>query len=289
MHHPHTERRIALRAILAGDTCVVPAPVHDPVTAVLAGDMGFALGMVGGSSVATSVLAAPDIIVLTLTELADHIRRMTQASPLPLMIDGDHGYGNAHNAARTVVELEYAGAAGMSLEDTDLPARWGAAKPSLIPIAEATDRLSAALAARTDPQFVIAGRTSFAFTTNEDAVARAIAYATAGADAIFLHGMTNKAQVAAVRDAVDLPIILGLGLSTARADLPGLTDLGVRIALAGQQPLQAAIAAAHAALAAIANDTPDAMPPRADKALQAKANRAESYAAVTAKFMGKPQ
>src|SRR5690606_25909019 len=78
-------RRRQLRDILAGEKCVFPAPVFDPVSAVLARQEGFEMGMAAGSAISTAVLAAPDIVVLTLTELADQVRRITRASDLPLL------------------------------------------------------------------------------------------------------------------------------------------------------------------------------------------------------------
>ena len=113
-----TPRRERFRSILAGDRCVYAASVFDPISARIAEDLGFEAGMLAGSVVSGRVLGAPDLVVLTLTELAQQVRRVCRAGELALMVDADHGYGNALNVMRTVEELENAGAAGLTIEDT---------------------------------------------------------------------------------------------------------------------------------------------------------------------------
>ena len=118
MYH---ERRERFRAHFAEGRCLIPASIFDPFSIRLAQDIGFEVGMVGGSSASLAVLGAPDLIVLTLTEFADQCRRMSRAADLPFAVDADHGYGNAMNVRRTVEELEAAGVAALSIEDTVLP------------------------------------------------------------------------------------------------------------------------------------------------------------------------
>src|SRR6476469_8003149 len=129
-------RRQALRAILAGSACVRAGSVYDPISARIAEDLGFELGMFGGSVASLAILGDPDITLITLTELAEQMRRMSRASSLPVVVDADHGYGNALNARRTVQELEAAGAAGLTIEDTLLPQAFGVAEPQLISLEE---------------------------------------------------------------------------------------------------------------------------------------------------------
>ena len=114
-------RRQAFREILTGAHCVHPGSVFDPISARIAEDLGFELGMFAGSVASMTVLGAPDRIVLTLTEFAAQAQRICRAGELPLLVDADHGYGNALNVQRTVEELEMAGVAGLSIEDTELP------------------------------------------------------------------------------------------------------------------------------------------------------------------------
>ena len=119
-------RRKGFREILAGGACVFPGSVFDPISARIAEDLGFELGMFAGSVASMTVLGAPDLIVLTLTEFAAQANRICRAGELPLLVDADHGYGNALNVQRSVEELEMAGVAGLSIEDTELPQPFGA-------------------------------------------------------------------------------------------------------------------------------------------------------------------
>src|SRR5947199_5301401 len=127
-----SKRRDALRAILAGSACIRPGSVYDAISIRIAEDLGFEVGMFGGSVASLAVLGDPDMTLITLTELAEQVRRMSRASPLPVLVDADHGYGNALNVRRTVQELENAGAGGLTIEDTLLPQASGEAKTQLI-------------------------------------------------------------------------------------------------------------------------------------------------------------
>src|SRR6202046_625585 len=126
------KRREALRAILSRPSCVRPGSVYDATSIRIAQDLGFELGMFGGSVASLAVLGDPDVTLITLTELAEQMRRMSRAAALPVLVDADHGYGNALNVRRTVEELEAAGAAGLTIEDTLLPQAFGQTKPQLI-------------------------------------------------------------------------------------------------------------------------------------------------------------
>src|SRR6202034_123779 len=131
-----TDRRQRFRAVLAGDQCIHPGSVFDPISARIAEELGFEVGMFAGSTASFTVLGAPDLIVLTLTEFAQQAYRINRAGKLPLLVDADHGYGNALNVKRTVEELATSGVAGLTIEDTALPTSYGAAGATLIPIAE---------------------------------------------------------------------------------------------------------------------------------------------------------
>src|SRR5258708_12480116 len=161
-------RRERFRSVLSGNNCVYPGSVFDPISARIAEDLGFEVGMFAGSVASMTVLGAPDLIVLTLTEFAAQAHRICRAANLPLLCDADHGYGNALNVMRTVEELETAGVAALSIEDTDLPAPHGGGKPRLISIEEGVGKMRAAVAARQDPGLVIAGRTSAPSMTSID-------------------------------------------------------------------------------------------------------------------------
>ena len=147
-----TQRRLRYRSILAGDQCVHPASVFDPISARIAEDLGFEVGMLAGSIASGTVLGAPDLVVLTLSEFAQQIQRICRAGDLSLMVDADHGYGNALSVMRTVEELETAGVAALTIEDTVLPISFGgdSAAP-LISLEEGVGKMKAALAAPPGP------------------------------------------------------------------------------------------------------------------------------------------
>jgi len=133
---PLRKRREALRSIINGSGCIRPGSVYDATSIRIAEDLGFEVGMFGGSVASLAVLGDPDIALITLTELCEQMRRMSRAAALPVLVDADHGYGNALNVKRTVEELETAGVAGLTIEDTALPTPYGASAATLIPIAE---------------------------------------------------------------------------------------------------------------------------------------------------------
>src|SRR5271156_3848875 len=153
------KRRDALRKILSGPRCIRPGSVYDATSIRIAEDLGFEVGMFGGSVASLAVLGDPDIALITLTELAEQMRRMSRASALPVLVGAHHGYGNALNVRRTVEELEAAGAAGLTIEDTLLPPAYGEARTQLISPEEGVGKMKAALAARRDPPLVVVGRT----------------------------------------------------------------------------------------------------------------------------------
>jgi len=250
-------RRERFRSVLSGDQCVYPGSVFDPISARIAEELGFEVGMFAGSVASMTVLGAPDLIVLTLTEFAEQAHRICRAGNLPLLCDADHGYGNALNVMRTVEELETAGVAGLSIEDTELPSPYGSnGKPRLISMEEGVGKMRAAVAARQDPALVIAGRTSApSMSSIEDAIVRAKAYSSTGVDAIFLVGVKSRADLDAVAAEVKLPLILG-GAGKEIMDRELLAQRGVRICLQGHQPFAAAVRAAHDTLRALREGTP---------------------------------
>ncbi len=241
-----TRRREQFRSIITGSECVYPASVHDPISARIAEDIGYEVGIFAGSVASMVVLGAPDIVVLTLTEFADQAQRISRAAELPLLVDADHGYGNALNVMRTVEELETAGVAALSIEDTLLPRSYGASGGTqLLGVDEGVGKMKAALAARRDPDLVIAARTSAAEVNGlEDAIMRAKAYEAVGVDAIFLVGIKTREQLEAVVPHLRIPIILG-NVGTPLMDRDYLAARNVRICLRGHQPFQAAVCAIH--------------------------------------------
>ena len=253
-----TTRRERYRRILAGDKCVYPGSVFDPISARIAEDLGFEVGMFAGSIASGTVLGAPDLIVLTLTEFAQQIHRICRAGDLSLMVDADHGYGNALNVMRTVEELETAGVAALTIEDTVLPRTFGGGADTVLPIEEGVGKMKAALAARRDPNMVVAGRTSsLRITDLADTIKRVKAYEQAGVDAVFLAGATTKAEVEAVSSEMNIPLLLG-GTTGELADKDYLSSVGVRVALQGHLPFAAAVKATYDTLKALRDGVPPA-------------------------------
>jgi carboxyvinyl-carboxyphosphonate phosphorylmutase len=238
----HTEQRKRLRAILAGSQCLSPASVYDALSARVAEAVGYKIGMLAGSTASSTTLAAPDLIVLTLTEFADQVRRIMRACDLSLLVDADHGYGNALNAMRTVQELEHSGVSALSLEDTVLPTPFGQTKETLTSVEEGVGKLRAAVAARSDPSLIIAGRTSaLKIEGLEGCLARIKAYEKTGVDAIFIVGLEKLDQLDAIHAAIKLPIIIGSAPASLKRE--DLAARGARIVLQGHQPVAAAVKA----------------------------------------------
>jgi len=250
------KRREALRSILSGSSCIRPGSVYDATSIRIAEDIGFELGMFGGSVASLAVLGDPDVTLITLTELCEQMRRMSRASTLPVLVDADHGYGNALNVRRTVGELEAAGAAGLTIEDTLLPQAFGQPKTELISLEEGVGKMKAALSGRSDPTLVIIGRTgAVSITSLDDAVARAKAYEAVGVDALFFTGIKSRGELDAISAATRLPIVLG-GAPEEMIERDYLLSRRVRIALQGHAPFAAATQAVYATLKALRDGEP---------------------------------
>ena len=274
-----TKRRENYRSILEGDKCVYPGSVFDPISARIAEDLGFEVGMFAGSIASATVLGAPDYIVLTLSEFAQQIHRICRASEISLMVDADHGYGNALNVKRTVEELETAGVAALTIEDTLLPKAYGSSGTSLISIDEGVGKMKAALSGRRDSAMVVAGRTSALSVEGvEGAIARVKAYEAVGVDAVFLAGAKTRAELEEVRSQVKLPLLLG-GASGELNDKEFLASVGVKVALQGHWPFQAAIKAVYDTLKSLREGVQpqDLRDSVADSDLIAKVTRQAEY------------
>jgi len=240
-----SERRKQYRRLLEGDACIHPASVFDAMSARMAESLGFEAGMFAGSIASGTVLGAPDLVLLTLTEFAEQIRRITRGSDLPLMVDADHGYGNALNVMRTVEELETSGVAALTIEDTVLPSPFGGQGEGLVSVEEMLGKLRGAVAARQDPSLVVIGRTGALRGGGiGEAEKRVKAYQETGIDAIFLAGASKREEVEAMHRATRLPLLLG-GAPPALSDRNFLATHGVRIALQGHQPFYAAAKAVY--------------------------------------------
>lgn len=226
--------------------------VFCPLVAKLAERIGFrAVYLSGGAlSAATGV---PDIGLLTLTEFVDEARRIARATPLPLLCDADTGFGEALNVERTVREFEAAGAAGIHLEDQEMPKRCGhLTGKSLVPAEAMAAKIRAATAARRDPDFVLIARTDARSVSGfDDAVHRAHLYLEAGADAIFPEAMESAEEFARFAREVPAPLLANM-TEFGRGpllDAAALGDMGYKLVLYPLTAFRVAMKAAHDTLA----------------------------------------
>jgi 2-methylisocitrate lyase-like PEP mutase family enzyme len=191
---------VSLRARLnRGDILVAPG-AYDALTARLLEQAGFEAVYRGGYAASAAAFALPDLGITTLTDMVDHLRRMTSAISVPVIADADTGYGEVPQVIHTVRELETAGAAAIQFEDQVFPKRCGHMEgKKVIPAEEMVIKLRAALDARRDPETVIIARSdATAVTGLDDAIARSRAYADAGADVIFIDAPESEEHLQAI-------------------------------------------------------------------------------------------
>ena len=265
-----------------------PGSVFDPISARIAEDLGFEVGMFAGSIASFTVLGAPDVVVLTLTEFAQQIHRICRAGDLSLMVDADHGYGNALNVMRTVQELETAGVSALTIEDTVLPIGFDADGVQLLSVEEGVGKMRAALAGRTDPALTIAGRTSALRVSGvDDTIRRVKAYEAAGVDAIFLAGANTRDEVSAVAAELSVPLLLG-GTTGELQDKEWLGANGVKVALQGHLPFSAAVKAVYDTLKALRDGVApaDLRDSIASDEMMAQFTHRATYQQWTADFLG---
>jgi len=244
----HNDLRRAFRALLASNSCFHTASVFDPMSARIASDLGFEVGILGGSVASLQVLAAPDFALITLSEFVEQATRIGRVAQLPVIADADHGYGNALNVMRTVQELERAGVSALTIEDTLLPAQFGRKSTDLISTEEGVGKVKAALEARVDPQLSIIARTNAAALPVEDVVHRTKAYQEAGADGICMVGIRDFEHLEQVAEGLTVPLMLVTYANPNLNDNERLAKLGVRIVVAGHGAYFASIKATYDSL-----------------------------------------
>jgi methylisocitrate lyase len=201
-----------LKKLIHDPEILVMPGVYDALSAKLAARAGFAALTMGGYGVAASVLGQPDVGYLTLTEMLYTLKRICDATDLPVLADADTGYGNAANVTRVVREYEDAGAAALFLEDQEWPKRCGHMEGKrVIPMEEHAMKIRAAVAARRDPDFVIMARTDARAPLGlGEAIRRGRAYADAGADMIFVEAPQNIDELKEVRRRIDKPLLANM-------------------------------------------------------------------------------
>lgn len=226
-----TTRR--LRELLEKPGVIRSLGAHDVFTARLVEAGGLETVFLGGFGTSASLLGMADVGFITLTEMADAVRRMAQRVSIPLVADGDTGHGDLHNVVRTVREFERAGAAGILLEDQVTPKRCGHfTGKQIISADEMVLKLRAALRARQDADFVIVARTDGRAAEGIDgAIARANRYGAAGADVCFIEAPTSHHEIAQIPREVKYPLLVNMLTGGVTPILPvaELERLGYKI------------------------------------------------------------
>ena len=246
-----TEKRARFRALLAADGIVRMPGAFSPLSTRLIQEKGFE-GVYLSGAVMANELGLPDIGLTTLTEVATRAAQVASATDLPVLVDADTGFGEPMNVARTVQVLEDAGVAALHIEDQVNPKRCGHLDgKSVVDEDTALKRIRAAVDGRRDPNFLIMARTDIRAVDGLAAtIDRAKALVDAGADAIFPEALTGPEEFAAVRAAVDVPLLanmteFGKGeLLTARQ----LEDIGINIVIYPVTLLRLAMGAAMTGL-----------------------------------------
>lgn len=200
------------RAAVEAERPLQVAGAINAYTARMAEATGFRALYLSGGGVAANSLGLPDLGISTMEDVLTDVRRITDATAIPLLVDIDTGWGGAFNIARTIRAMIKAGAAAVHIEDQVGAKRCGH-RPGkeLVPQEEMVDRIKAALDARTDRQFVIMARTDALASEGPDsAIVRAQAYVAAGADMIFAEAITELPMYTAFRKAVGVPILANI-------------------------------------------------------------------------------
>ena len=251
------ERRVALRAALrgtlGGQPLVLPG-VTDALGARLVEEAGFAAVYATGAGLANAGYGIPDVGLISLAEVVDHVGRLTEATALPVVVDADTGYGGPLAAMRTVRLLERAGVAALQLEDQEMPKRCGHFDShELIPAGHMQTKIAAACEARTDDALVVIARTDARSAYGiDEAIARGHAYVEAGADVLFVEAPRTVDELALVgRELAGVPLVVNVveGGKTPQLELKEYADLGFGVVLFANYLMRSMHAAGRDALA----------------------------------------
>jgi 2-methylisocitrate lyase-like PEP mutase family enzyme len=244
--------RRELRNLLVPGAGVLLPGVSNALAARVVADLGFPVAYVTGAGIANTSFGFPDIGLVSITELADHVAAIREAFPGPLVVDADTGFGNALNMARTVRLLERAGADALQIEDQVFPKRCGHfSGKQVIPAAEMVQKLKAAVDARHDRDVLIIARTdAIAPEGFEPALARAAAYHETGADVTFVEAPTSLEQMAEIPRRLPWPQILNIVMGGRTPELSNaeVRKMGFAGVIYANVALQAAVLGMQAAL-----------------------------------------
>lgn len=241
-----------LREILSKREAVLLPGASNALTARIIEDLGFKAIYVTGAGVTNTFLGMPDIGLISMTELANHVSAMRDVVALPLVVDADTGFGNPLNVARTIRVLERSGANAIQLEDQEFPKRCGHfSGKDVIPSTDMVQKIHAAVDARIDPNLVIVARTDAIATHGfEDAMERAAAYIEAGADMTFVEAPRTKEQIVEIPKRLKAPQFINIvaGGLTPMIAFDELETMGYSMVLYANAALQASVAGMQKAL-----------------------------------------
>jgi 2-methylisocitrate lyase-like PEP mutase family enzyme len=247
-----------LKAILASRSAAILPGTPNALFARVIAQRGFPAIYLTGAGIANMTYGVPDIGLVTLTELSDHVAAIADAVSAPILVDADTGFGNALNVIRTVRLLERAGAAGIQLEDQVFPKKCGHfGGKQVIARAEMVQKIKAACDARHDGDLQIVARTDARAVEGIDmAIERAQAYAEAGADATFVEAPLGTEELSRIARELAVPqlanmVFGGLTPPVSRGELAALGFAGVLYANAA---LQAALQAVDDVMTALQRD-----------------------------------
>ena len=249
--HNRVSRREFRNMLIPGAAVLLPG-VANALAARVVADLGFPVAYVTGAGIANTFLGVPDIGLVSVTELAEHVAAIRDAFPGPLVVDADTGFGNAVNLVRTVQLLERAGADALQIEDQVFPKRCGHfTGKQVIPTAEMVTKIKAAVDTRRDGDLLIIARTdAIAPEGFEEAIARAAAYHEAGADVTFVEAPTSMEQIADIPRLLPWPQLLNIVIGGRTPELPNekVKELGYAGVIYANVALQSALLGMQAAL-----------------------------------------
>jgi 2,3-dimethylmalate lyase len=252
--------RARLRELLSAGPPVMAPGAYDALSARLIEQAGFDVVYMTGFGTTASLIGRPDVGLLSGSEMVENARRIVAAVDVPVIADADTGYGNAINVVRTVQLYEQAGVAGIQLEDQVTPKKCGhMSGKQLIGADEMVGKLRAAVEARRDPDLLVIARTdAVAVTGTDDAIARARAFADAGADVLFVEAPTSEADIervaAELRGVAPLVFNWAEGGRTPPLSLERITELGFSLVIYPIGTLLAATAGIRSLLATLKSD-----------------------------------
>jgi 2-methylisocitrate lyase-like PEP mutase family enzyme len=247
--------RQTLKQLLKRNKLLVAPGCFDGLSARLVQEAGFEAAYLSGGAVARS-MGIPDIGLVTMSESIERAAQVVSAIKIPIIADADTGYGNAVNLVRTMREFERAGVAAIHIEDQITPKRCGHLDgKEVISLGEMTQKLQAALAARSDPDFCIIARTDARGVNGfDDAIERGQAFAKLGVDAIFVEAPQSEEELEEIpRRIPNIPLLVNVfkGGKTPMLPVERLEKMGYRIAIYPSETQRAAIHAMRNALSTL--------------------------------------